>query len=73
MAFVPGIYPGTSFFARNHATRVVDTRENVYSIFTELEWRFREDQEVFAKVAFEEDDGPDSPYWRVRAGYRIRF
>jgi hypothetical protein len=73
VAFVPGVYPGRSYFARNHATRVVDTRENVYSIFSELEWQFKEDQELYAKVALEEDDGPDSPYWRVRAGYRIRF
>jgi len=73
VALVPGIYPGFSFFTQANATRVVDTRENVYSIFTDIEWAFRDDQDFFAKVAFEEDDGPDSPYWRVRAGYRIRF
>jgi len=73
VAFVPGIYPGFSYFAQANSTRVVDTRENVYSIFTDIEWAFREDQELFAKVAFEEDDGPDSPYWRIRAGYRIQF
>ena len=73
VAFVPGIYPGFSYFAQANATRVVDTRENVYSIFTDIEWAFREDQEFFARLAFEEDDSPDSPYWRVRAGYRIRF
>jgi hypothetical protein len=73
IAFVPGIYPGFSYLTQANATRVVDTRENVYSIYTDLEWAFRDDQEVYTKIAFEEDDGPDSPYWRIRAGYRIRF
>lgn len=73
VAFVPGIYPGFSWFTQANSTRVVDTRENVYSIFTELNWEFREDQTIFAKFSFEEDDGPDSPYWHSRAGYRVRF
>jgi len=73
VAFVPGIYPGFSYLTQYRSTRVVDTRENVYSIYTGLDWTLREDQEIFAKVTFEEDDGPDSPYWRIRAGYRIRF
>lgn len=73
VAFVPGIYPGFSYLTFNNATRVVDTRENVYSIYSDLEWDFKEDQTVYAKISFEEDDGPDSPYWRIRAGYRIRF
>ena len=73
VAFVPGIYPGFSWFTQNNSTRVVDTRENVYSIFTEVDWEFREDQALFAKFSFEEDDGPDSPYWHTRAGYRINF
>lgn len=73
VAFVPGVYPGFSYFTQANSTRVVDTRENVYSIFTDLDWSFSEGQNVFVKLSFEEDDGPDSPYWRVRAGYRIRF
>ena len=73
VAFVPGIYPGFSYAARNASTRIVDTRENVYSVYTELEWAFQEDQDVYTKISFEEDDSPDSPYWRIRAGYRLRF
>jgi hypothetical protein len=73
VALVPGIYPGFSWFTQNNSTRVVDTRENVYSIFTEVDWEFRDDQALFAKFSFEEDDGPDSPYWHTRAGYRINF
>lgn len=73
VAFVPGIYPGFSWFTQRNSTRVVETRENVYSIFTEVNWEFRKDQTIFAKFSFEEDDGPDSPYWHTRAGYRIRF
>ena len=73
VALVPGLYPGFSYLTQYSATRVVDTRENVYSIFTDLEWTFRKDQAVFAKISYEEDDGPDSPYWRIRAGYRVRF
>lgn len=73
VTLLPDVYPGFSYLAQSNATRVVDTRENVYSIFTDIEWEFREDQEIFSKISFEEDDGPDSPYWRIRAGYRIRF
>ena len=73
VAIVPGIYPGFSWFTQRNSTRILDTRENVYSLFTELDWEFREDQTFYAKFSFEEDDGPDSPYWRTRAGYRIRF
>lgn len=73
VALVPGIYPGFSWFTYRNSTRIVDTRENVYSIFTEMDWEFRKDQSLFAKFSFEEDDGPDSPYWRTHAGYRIRF
>ena len=40
VALLPGVYPGRSFFAQYAATRVVDTRENVYSIFTDIEWEF---------------------------------
>ncbi len=73
VAIVPGIYPGFSWFTQRNSTRILDTRENVYSIFTEFDWEFREDQTIYAKFSFEEDDGPDSPYWHTRAGYRIRF
>ncbi len=73
VAFVPGIYPGFSYAARRASTRIVDTRENVYSVYAEVEWAFQEDQDVYTKISFEEDDSPDSPYWRIRAGYRLRF
>lgn len=73
VAIFPGIYPGFSWFTQRNSTRILDTRENVYSIFTEVDWEFREDQSLYAKFSFEEDDGPDSPYWRTRAGYQIKF
>ncbi len=73
VALLPNVYPGFSYLTQANATRVVDTRENVYRLFTDLSWTFREDQEIYGKFSFEEDDSPDSPYWRARMGYRLRF
>jgi hypothetical protein len=73
VALVPGLFPGRSFFTQANATRVVDTRESVYSIYSSIDWAIRDDQDVYAKMSFEDDESPDSPYWRIRVGYRLRF
>lgn len=54
-------------------TEVVDTHENIYSIFTELDYVLNERQEISLELSYEQDDGPDSPYWELDAAYRLRF
>jgi hypothetical protein len=49
------------------------TRENVWAVYTDWRWHIQEDQEAFIDVSYERDDSDDSPYWRVRGGYTIRF
>jgi hypothetical protein len=72
-AIIPGLYPGYSPIVAQLSTRVVDTRENVYSLFTDVDWAFRENQELYTRFSYESDDGPESPYWRIRLGYRLWF
>lgn len=51
----------------------VNAGEDIYSIFAEARWAFTKNQELRANVTFEEDDSDESPYWRVRAGYTLKF
>jgi hypothetical protein len=51
----------------------VETHENIYSVFGKVSYDLTEAQELALKITYEEDDGPDSPYWRVQAGYTINF
>jgi hypothetical protein len=51
----------------------VRTSEDVQSIYSKLKWRVKDDQEVALRVVYEQDDGPDSPYWRVLTTYTIDF
>ena len=51
----------------------VNAGEDIYSIFAEARWAFTKHQEVRDNVTFEEDDSDESPYWRVRAGYTLKF
>ncbi len=60
-------------FARFFDTRVVETHENIYSTFVESKWDFRDNQRLDARLTREQDDGPDSPYWRLQAGYSVTF
>ncbi|HNT87312.1 MAG TPA: hypothetical protein PKL84_05555, partial [Candidatus Hydrogenedentes bacterium] len=51
----------------------VGQRDILVFPYLRLKWQVRENQDVSLTVTYEEDEGPDSPYWRVRAGYTIRF
>jgi len=73
VAFVPGYYAGYNPLVFLFDQYAVTTYENVYSLYTRLKWAVRKNQDVSLEVTYEEDDGPDSPYWRVQAGYTIRF
>lgn len=69
----PDIFQGFNPLVWLLDTTVVETHENVYSAYGKLRWDIREDQQVTVRITFQEDTGSDSPYWRVRAGYTIRF
>lgn len=66
------------FYTNNFLVRLTDvagqtTRENVWALYTNWRWQVRENQDMFADVSYERDDSGDSPYWRLRGGYTIRF
>jgi len=73
--------PGTIFGAYPFVNRLlyladgvaIDTRENVRSIYGKAKWTVRPDHDVNARVSYETDSEPDSPYWRVQMGYVVRF
>jgi len=73
IAFVPGYFAGYNPVVLLFDQYAVTTHENIYSVYARLKWQVRENQDVSLTVTYEEDEGPDSPYWRVRAGYTIRF
>lgn len=72
--FVPGVYsrPITPFIWANDVKQV-RTREEIHSLYTDLEFAFRENQTLSAKISFEEDDSDESPYWRLGLSYAIDF
>ncbi len=71
--FSPGAMQVYNPFLLFYDHYTVEMHENVYSIYAKTKWAITKYQELNAKLTFEEDDGPDAPYWRVQAGYTIRF
>ncbi len=72
-SLLPFTYPGLRPWVWLTDTMVVETSEDVRSVYAKLKWELKENQDLTARVVYENDDGPDSPYWRVRANYSIRF
>jgi hypothetical protein len=54
-------------------TYALELHEDVYSFYVKTNWAFVKDQELSAGVAYEEDDSDESPYWRLKAQYSIKF
>ncbi len=73
VAFVPGYFMTYNPLVFGLDTWTVETHENIYSVYSRIQWKFKENQELNAGITYEKDDGPDSPYWRIQAGYGIRF
>lgn len=73
ISLLPGIFPAFNSLASLFNTSVVRTHENVYSFYARTRWDISETQELRTRVSYEIDDGPDSPYWRLRMDYSIRF
>lgn len=70
---IPGISPHFSPGVLATDTQTVVTRENIYSVYLRFKYDINDTQRLKTRVTFEEDDGPDSPYWRVQASYEIDF
>ena len=54
-------------------TEVVETHENVYTGYAHAEYDLKKNQTLTFDISVQEDDGPDSPYWRLEAAYRLTF
>jgi hypothetical protein len=71
---VPGVFSGTlSPIVWALDQEWVETHENIYSLYTRLNWAVAENQEVSTYLLLEEDEGPESPYWHLRVSYAIDF
>ncbi|HUW60353.1 MAG TPA: hypothetical protein VMZ06_05035 [Candidatus Bathyarchaeia archaeon] len=70
---VPGYYLTSNPLVFLFDDWAVETREDIYSAYARAEWEFRENQALSLRVTYEEDESPDAPYWRVQAGYTLRF
>jgi len=70
-----GVLPYSAFTPLVYLTdtKEVAVRENVYSVYARVKYIIKPRQEVGATLSYEEDDGPESPYWRLKAFYEIRF
>ena len=58
-------------------TLAVQLHQNIHSIYAKTKWAVNTNQDLTVKVTYEDEDAPDgapeSPYWRVKAEYAIRF
>ncbi len=71
---VPGLYPASFYpWVAAFDTKLVETHENLYSIYGKIDYELAENQGISAQVTYEVDDGPDSPYWRLKGVYTVRF
>ena len=63
----------TNFDPTLQSVLFVETHENIYSFYVKVEHEINEQHRVRVRALFEDDDGPDSPYWRLRAEYTLSF
>lgn len=71
--FVQGYFAGYNPVVFLFDEYSITTHEDVYSVYVKTKWAVRDNQDVTLGVSYETDEGPDSPYWRVQAGYTVRF
>jgi hypothetical protein len=73
VALLPGLYPNYRLLAPFLDMDRVLTHENIYSLEGELVYKLDERRRLEFRATYEQDDGLDSPYWRFRARYTVRF
>jgi len=54
-------------------TLAVELHEDIRSVYLRGKWRICKDQDLSARLTYEEDDSPESPYWRAIMEYALRF
>lgn len=52
---------------------VVESRDDLYSLFASLRYTFNEQHSSRVRVSVEDDDTDDAPYWRLHASHTIQF
>ena len=73
VTLVQGYYAGYNPVVFLFDEYSITTHEDVYSVYLKTKWAIRDNQDVTMNVSYETDEGPDTPYWRVQAGYTVRF
>lgn len=73
VAINPNVFPRANGVALLFDTLVVETHEDIYSFYAKTKWSFKDNQDIRLDLTYECDDGPESPYFRVRTSYEIRF
>lgn len=73
VGLVPGYFAGYNPVVYLFDEYSITTHEDVYSVYVKTKWAVRDNQDITLGVSYETDEGPDSPYWRVQAGYTVRF
>ncbi len=73
MLVAPGQISSLAPISPLSAPWILETHEEVHSLFGKARWVVCKNQEFTASIRYEEDEAPESPYWRVRAGYLVRF
>jgi len=69
----PNIFPGNRPLVYLLDTDFVQESEDIYTVYSEVKWQVKENQSLRSRITFEEDDGPDSPYWRLQLNYAFHF
>jgi len=54
-------------------TLAVELHEDIRSVYLRGKWRICKDQDLSARLTYEEDDSPEAPYWRAVMEYALRF
>jgi len=70
---IPGQYQTYNPLVYLFDTYALELHEDVRSFYCKTKWALADDQEVTAGVTYEEDDSPESPYWRIKAQYSMHF
>ncbi len=71
--FAPGILQGYNPLMLIFSDYTVEMQENIYTVYVKARWDIKENQELAARISWEDGDGPNTPHWRIQADYTYRF
>ena len=72
-AVVPGSFQGFDPLLFLVGRIEVVEHQNVHSVYLKTKWKVNESQDANIRITYENDDAPESPYWRVQTDYSVRF